>query len=517
MSNHPRAIRALLILMPFLSPLPSRAGQPASTDSISDAALSGHVHFLASDALGGRCIGSPGYVTAVHYAESQFRAAGLVPVVSESKRGTYLQEVPVHKRTTRGALKLVVHTPDGDRVFVEGTDLKWFQGETFPVEGREAPVVFGGYGIHEPEAGWDDFQNIEVRGKMVIIMMGAPESDGAPVLPEAKHALYAPPSAVMRKLVTMFFRGAAGVLVLPNPEIMQAWDLLESKTTRPQFAYGVDDPGALHVPGLWIMRPELAEALFVSQDRAPTGLNLDVAETTTSFELDNVWVKLDASFQDEPVSSWNVVGLVEGIDPILRDEYVVVSAHLDSAIPSEEGQITNGADDDASGCAAVIEIARAIAAKPLKRSVLFVLFAGEEVACVGSRHFVTHCPVDRDAIVADVHLDMIGRTDPASAADRSHYAVDSDKVTPELKRLLQEVNDRTVRWPLKYDCVTGNSDNLMFQAFSIPAVCFYSGHHADVNEPTDDVEKLDFEKMQRVSQLAYELTKELGKRDLLWP
>jgi hypothetical protein len=346
--------------------------------------------------------------------------------------------------------------------------------------------------------------------------MGAPEQGGAPVLPEAIHALYAPPSAVIRKLVTLFFHGAVGVFVMPNPELIEAWDMIDSRATAPHFAYGLNDPEALHVPGLWIMKPALAGAIFDEQDRKPPGLARDGPGTTTPFELRDVWLKLDGSFSNEPVLSWNVVGLVEGADPILRQEYVVVSAHLDSALPKVEGEITNGADDDASGCAAVIEIARAIASRPLRRSALFVLFAGEEVACVGSRHFVTHCPVSLDAVVADVHMDMIGRTDPESKDDRSHYAVDSDKVTPELTRLIREVNGRTVQWPMKYECVTGNSDNLMFQAFNIPAVCFYSGHHADVNLPSDDVEKLDFEKMQRISQLVYEVTKELGEREPLW-
>jgi hypothetical protein len=123
-------------------------------------------------------------------------------------------------------------------------------------------------------------------------------------------------------------------------------------------------------------------------------------------------------------------------------------------------------------------------------------------------------PIDR--IIADVNMDMIGRTDPASMEDRSHYALDSGKITPELTRLIRQVNSRTVAWPLKYQNPVGNSDNLTFHAMGIPAVSFYSGHHEDVNLPTDDPEKLDYEKAEKIARLVYEVTMELGGREMLW-
>lgn len=125
-------------------------------------------------------------------------------------------------------------------------------------------------------------------------------------------------------------------------------------------------------------------------------------------------------------------------------------------------------------------------------------------------------PVPLDKIVADVNMDMIGRTDAASEADRSHYAIDSGKITVEFTRLIKDVNSRTVGWPLKYESPIGNSDNLMFHAVGIPAVSFYSGHHDDVNQPTDDADKLDYEKAQEIARLVYEITMELGSKDPLW-
>jgi hypothetical protein len=118
--------------------------------------------------------------------------------------------------------------------------------------------------------------------------------------------------------------------------------------------------------------------------------------------------------------------------------------------------------------------------------------------------------------VADVDLDMIGRTDEASLADRAHYALDSGRVTPEFTRLIREVDARTVRWPLKFDCESGNSDNLSFDFKGIPGVSFYSGHHDDVNQATDDPEKLDYEKAEKIARLACALALALGNESLPW-
>ena len=232
--------------------------------------------------------------------------------------------------------------------------------------------------------------------------------------------------------------------------------------------------------------------------------------------LEGVTVTFKGAFTEEQIPTWNVVGVVEGTDPGLKDEYVAVTAHLDSTAPREDGEINYGADDNASGVGGLIEIARVVAKGPPRRSVVFVLVSGEEAACIGSRHFVSDSPVPLESIVADVNLDMIGRTDPASEADRSHYAIDSGRITPELTRLIGDVNARTVGWPLKYESPTGTSDNLMFHAVGIPGVSFYSGHHGDVNLPTDTPEKIDYEKAEQISRLIYEITMELGNRDVLW-
>lgn len=516
MSGSQRTAFFLALLMILLSSSPSDGRKGSEADVITAAAIRGHVFYLASDDLGGRYMGSPGYETAALYAASQFRAAGLAAVIEQDGRDTYLQGVPLLRRTAREDLSLVIETADGERTFAEEKDFKWFQGEIFHCEDRRLQVVFAGYGIGEPAAGWDDLEGLDLRGKAVVIMMGAPVRDGKPVLPEALHALYSPPESAFRKLGTLFHEGAAAVFVVPDRMIIENWEALTSQTRSAHFACKERGAGALNIPGLYVMKPEVAAAMFAGQDRVPAGMGGPGMETEAGFELEKVFLTLKSSFQAEELGSWNVVGMVEGTDPALRNSYIVVTAHLDGRAPGEGGEINNAADDDAGGCAAVMEIAEAVALCPPRRSVIFALLTGEEAMCAGSRYFVSHCPVPPGDVAADINLDMIGRTEPSSQADRGHYAIGSGEITKEFTRIIKDVNARTVNWPLKYENVLGTSDHVVFHAANIPAVNFYSGHHPDVHEPTDDADRLDYEKAREIARLVYELTVELGNRDGLW-
>jgi hypothetical protein len=504
----------LLSICILVAPALALGDSPAR--SITADAIRGHVYFLASDALEGRYVGSRGYEVAATYGESQFEAAGLAPVIGQGGDYTYFQDVPVLRRTSVGDLTLTVATRQGETAFTEGGDFIWLDGEVSPWEDRRFEVVFAGYCISEPSHGWDDLEGLDAKDRVVLMMLGAPTENGEPVLPEAVHAQYAPPSAIFKKMLTVMLKGAVGILIVPEPMLVEAWESLPSKAATPQFEYDNREPGSIHVPFIGPIKTKVAESLFSGQRLVPPGLGHLGEETVNAFALNGVSVSLKGAFTEEKFPTWNVVGMIPGTDSALSDEYVVVTAHLDSSAPRADGEINNGADDNASGCAGLIEIARAVASAPPKRSVIFVLCSGEEAACIGSRHFVWDPPVELDKIVANVNMDMIGRTDAASEADRSHYAIDSEKITPEFTRLIKEVNSRTVEWPLKYESPIGNSDNLMFHAVGIPAVSFYSGHHDDVNRPTDDADKLDYEKAEQIARLVCEITMELGNKPTLW-
>jgi hypothetical protein len=337
----PRLRRSVfLLLVPALLAGP-RAVAASPADGIAAAALRGHVYFLASDSLGGRAMSSRGLEVAGWYAESQLRAAGLRPLAGPGGAVGYLQDVPVVRRAPVGPLDVRLRTPRGEHLFREGQAVKWFKGEIYALEGRALPVVFAGHGIGEPRHGWDDFAGLDVKDKVVVLMLGAPTRDGKPVLPEAVHALYAPASGLMRKMIGLCERQAAAMVVLPDPEVTGAWDQLPSATSEPGYEYDDRTPGALHVCSLLLTQPEFARALFEGQRQVPPGTGARGRTTTRPFALRGVTLGIEGRFTSETVPCRNVVGMVEGTDPALRDESVVVSAHLDSSTPGKEGEVYN--------------------------------------------------------------------------------------------------------------------------------------------------------------------------------
>lgn len=507
----------IVFLAAGIAALPAQDKPASPVETITADAIRHHVYFLASDALEGRTTGSRGYEIAAQYGASQFLAAGLKPIVKQRDELCFLQPVPLVKRTCLAEPELLVRTAKGEAKFVHGKDFRWLEGEILGCEGKPLSVVFVGYGIHEPAAGWDDFKGLDVKNKVMIMLPGAPAKNGKPVLPEALHKKYASESSWQAKLATAILLPAAAILIPADESMLKAWDQIPMQTKAPQISLNERTADAWSVVSIFAVKPEILEALFAGQKRVMPKSKATDASKVKGFDLMDASLYLTTSFQDEEVSAWNVVGLVEGTDPVLKNEYVAVTAHLDHLEP-KNGEIRNGADDNASGCAGIMEIAEAVAQKPFKRSVVFALFVGEELMALGSRHFLAACPVPHDKIKADINLDMIGRTDKASESDRAHYALDTDSVRPEFKKLIMEVNDRTIRWPLKYDIQPDNgSDNLIFELMGkIPGVFFYSGNQPDRHRPTDDADKIDYEKAEKISRLGYEIIKELATRTTLW-
>jgi len=210
---------------------------------------------------------------------------------------------------------------------------------------------------------------------------------------------------------------------------------------------------------------------------------------------------------------YNVVGFIPGADPDLGREYVLVCAHLDH-IPPIDGQICNGADDNASGCAAVLEVARLVAKDPLERAVLFVFFTGEDYEAdprLGSRHFLDHGPVERGRIFVNVNIDMIGREDTYWPKPGGITVMDSESVCPELRDVCAGANEKGSRLPLHYDVSQGGaSDSRSFADAGIPSLGLFCGAHADLHRPSDEVDRLSFPRIRQVAGLGLVLVRELA-------
>jgi len=490
--------------------------------SITIEELKEHVYFLASDSLGGRVVGTSGYQTAAKYAANQFRLSGLNTMIVDSLgNNTFLQPVPFSKRGQGDKGILSIQTPKGKYEFKGGESFKFliFRASDFP--DSSFPVVFVGYGIEEPESGWNDYKGLDLKGKIAVMLPGAPKRDGKPVLPQKLHDLYSGGNGDGKRMGAVFKRGPAALMLLTNRWRSQNWAKLHDQTDNVRVIYkgnalySKKKSSSQRRSSQMVIKEEILESLFKDQDYSPLHLKKDGIKGYKTFELKGASVKFQFNITGNNFDSWNVVAMVEGSDPILKNQFITIGAHLDH-VPPKNGQICNGADDNASGSVGVLEVAEAVAMNPPRRSVIFILYTAEELGLHGSRHFVYNFPFPIENIKVNINLDMIGRTSDRLKETRSHNVVGSHETYAEFKNLIHTVNKRTISWPLEFKKLKdfpGGSDHLNYLEKGIPAVFFFSGHHADLHRPTDDPEKIEYDKMQNISQLVYEITMELANKN----
>jgi hypothetical protein len=396
-------VAALLALA--VSPL--LHAQAAPHNPISADAIASHVRFLADDLLEGREAGSRGHAIAARYVAAQFTAAGLTPA---GDGGSFLKPIALRAaRLVPAASSFVVRDGAQSTVFEHRKDILISPDRLRPETDVDGEVVFAGYGVVAPELQYDDYAGIDVHGKLVMLMSGAPAS-----FPNNPRAYYSSGAVKAREAAD---RGAVGIVWVRSPADEKRTPFARALTQREDVPMGYVDASGNLANALPAMRGNVrvdetvANALFA---HAPSPLAATLAAVEKgehrAFPLGvHVAMKTATAFSD--VVSENVIGTLRGSDPKLRAEYVVYSAHLDhlGVDPNAKGDpIYNGALDNASGIACLLEIAKAFAATPKKpaRSILFVALTAEEKGEQGSEAFVDRPPVPRASLVADINMDM---------------------------------------------------------------------------------------------------------------
>ncbi len=360
-----------------------------------------HVQFLADDSLEGRDTGSRGFEKAAAYMAEQFRAAGLQPAGIDGYRQPMdFDEVRLDE--ARSSLDLL---RDGKAASVKLGDEAVLLVSTRSTESIEAEAVFVGYGLTVPELGHDDLAGQNVKGKIVVLVTGGPTEMSGPI-----KAHYQSPDERRKALRKA---GVIGAVILQNPKSVEVpWSRLASARFLPRMELrdpGYDVPPPL--PSEMVFNTEHADLLFAGSGHTFQEVlaALDADKPLPHFPL-GVKIRARVGMTRSEAKSENVVGVFPGHDPSLKNEYVVVSAHLDHVgigEPVHGDRIYSGAMDNASGTASLIEVARLMkdsGAKP-KRSILFVAVTGEEKGLLGSQYFATH-PTVSGPMVADLNMDM---------------------------------------------------------------------------------------------------------------
>jgi Zn-dependent M28 family amino/carboxypeptidase len=360
-----------------------------------------HVQLLADDKLQGRDVGSKGFEAAADYVAKQFERSGLAPGAGS----TYSQPMGFVKSTLdEPASRITLLPRDGKPISVTLGDDALLRWDSEPIPDVNAPLVFAGYGLQIPEASYSDLKDPGLRGAVAVFISGGPSN-----IPGNLRSHYS--SAEER---TKAFRaaGIVGSINIPNPRTMEfGWERVSAN--RLQARMSLEDPLLSARAGLFAAtwNPAKADQLFDGSGHTFAEI-LEAADHNRPlphFAL-ATQVRAHTARNIEKVQSRNVAGLRPGVDPILKNEYVIVSAHLDhlGVGQSVNGDaIFNGAMDDASGIASLIEIARALKTGNVetKRSVLFLAVTGEEKGELGSRYFAEH-PTVHGRVVADINMDM---------------------------------------------------------------------------------------------------------------
>lgn len=408
-----RAVRWGVLAAAVAASVAARQADPDALASllgtITQAELRDTIAYLASDELGGREMGSEGFLAAARYATAQFRKDGLTPIVTAASGSpSYEQRVPFVTYQVAPSSELSIRSAGAELRATHGGKMIVFRTSTADANLLvDEPPVFLGYGIDDPDAGWSDYRQVDVRGRVVIVATGAPTRNGIPVFRPETDAYYRDFNrSGNARYVWAAAHGAAAIIFVPDAAMASRWERLVDGLSRTQFTLSAGGRPA-GSPACLFLHPDV----FADLLKRAGGTWAEWSTGYVPGEMSGVQVsaRIDKANPRE-AECRNVVAMVPGTDPVLKDEYVVVHAHLDHLGPDGAGRVRNGADDNATGAAALLEIAEAFGAHPLRRSLVFVLFTGEEEGQLGSEWFLRHAPVPPDRIVLNLTADMIGRT-----------------------------------------------------------------------------------------------------------
>jgi hypothetical protein len=501
--------------------------------------------YLASDLLEGRETGTRGYRLAADYAASLFALWRLEPAGDEggeTGRG-YLQEVVMKEYADLGCTvtwREGSAESGGRRSFREGVDLENYYLNRVP-EDITAPVVFAGYGITERSIGYDDLAGVGIAGKIVMILDEVP-GQGDPASPFMKAELrerYRAQSSWMGRFIKangIATLGPKAVLVIRNSvdqgDIYAEMGSPAEDDERPLITEPsrlVTLPGARRGGGCICITREMADVILSSSGQSVESLKARISSRwrPASFEIAGGTLTIQTTAGSERLlRCHNVVGVVPGSDPRLKNEAVIIGAHLDH-LGKRDRYVFNGADDNASGAAGVLEIARAVASSPQrpKRSMVFCLWTGEELNLLGSTFYAGRPAFPLERTVAYLNLDMIGR-----AADQTGLAArlkklkipeqDQKTIAPDsfvevafaaglgLGEILYQANQSVGLdlWQKAEETAKSSgivSDYLPFARAHVPYIYWEGPRHRDYHQTGDSPEKVDPERMAKIIRLAY--------------
>lgn len=520
--------------------------------------LSSQLHFLASDLFEGRETTTRGQKLAAEYLAARYREMGLTPMGDAATRHTgdpsaYFQRFDVHgSRLIEARLEVIVQDDTVLRSVFSSTDqdsLSYLSMGNVP--SAEGGVVFAGYGIGDDELLYDDFQalndkRISLAGKWVIVLGDEPlANDSTSLLPTVDGRPSVWSHSIYQKLRAAYKNGIPKGLLVVDDLGPHAANEFSERTWR--AARGLSHVGSLSIKPVnrrlpvYRVSSQFANAVLTPSGRTILEIKNRIDETLLPVVLELPGVRVTSRINRVPFSAEteNVLAYLEGADPRLRDEVVIISSHydhigIDSTLVGD--QIHNGADDNASGTVAMLEMAEAFVEARRdgyapRRSILFLHLSGEEKGLLGSEYYTDRFakgdgPLSIDKTVANLNIDMIGRHDPTYQGSDSNYVyiIGSDLISEELHEINVETNRLTSTNLVLDERFNSKEDPNQFYARSdhwnfgkpphyVPFIFFFTGTHPDYHRPGDEAHKIDYDRLASISRLIFATAWQIANQD----
>jgi len=480
---------AFSVLILFIVSCGQKFNPEISVDDIKE-----NIEFLASDSLRGRKSGMEGDLLAANYLRSKFEAAGLELMFNNSfQKFTLVSSAELGEGNS-----FVV----GETSFEAESD---FLPYAFSANTKvEAGVVFAGYGIQldRDTLQWNDFENTDVSGKWILVLQGDPDLDN----PNSPYLEF---SSERAKALTASDKNAAGIILVAGSKFSEKDELSSLFFDKNSSRYSI--------PVVQITRKVANEILADTGETVET-LETKLIENNSGLNVNtNAKVSVTVNILLKETETQNVVAMVPGIDDSLKNEYIIVGAHYDHLGMGGPGSgsravdtiaVHNGADDNASGVATVIELAEKVAfERDNKRSIIFAAFGAEEMGLIGSKAFTAEPPVETENMVGMFNFDMVGRLDTTN----NGLSIGGTKTSIETEDILKDLNT-DFELAMSPEGV-GPSDHASFYLQDIPVFFISTGAHSDYHTPLDDAEFINFEGAKKVTDYAYAILSEVANRD----
>jgi hypothetical protein len=463
--------------------------------AISNVRLKQHMQYLASAELNGRKTNESGYIKAAEYVADYFKKIGIKPYFTDTsgitEQGWY-QQVPFVEIELRENNWLSF---GDDKKFYP--DKGYFLMNSGNASGLVSidSILFAGYAIHEPEMGWDDFSGRDVKGKYVMMVDGIPDEKDFPEL-YIKHQ--ESHLSLAEKIDKLYGMGAAGLIVVSEMS-RKFWKMsarinekLGYKPMNPSFWA---DPYHAELPVIMI-HPDIFKAYFPDVNMAVNKENYQ----PSYFFRSNIELSIDII--NRTFKAPNVAAYIPGSDAAKNEEVIILSAHLDH-IGSEGSEIFYGANDNASSCSVILEVAKQLSQNPPKRPVLFVFYTAEEPCLWGSQYFVSN--LQNEHVIVNINVEMCGKPDQGNRVTTAIGPLTHKKYFEQTEPLavnyLDVINNK--------DRYSG-SDQWSFYRQGIPAIRFGNLDYPEKHTGKDDISIIDFKYLESFAQTLYHITKDIA-------